>query len=245
MAQGKGSITNFINAIGSNGGMSMSNGYDIEFDFSSVKEAYTGNTLLTDLAKFNIRVPVVTTNPGEPGALINLFCDEVQLPSNQSATGQLTGRYLGEGPISYPHTKLVSDFSLSWICDANMAPYKFLMTWYNYIFNAGSRSNTIIELSADRLKNTKADAKPKSLNRPVRLNYPNSYQATLKISKAEKGKNAPNSRVPLVYVIEDCYPYSIDAIPLSYGTSQLVKATANFYYSKYSVYFADIRKYEG
>ena len=39
--------------------------------------------------------------------------------------------------------------------------------------------------------------------------------------------------------MEECYPYSIDSVPLSYGTSQLTRVSANFYYAKHSVVFQD------
>lgn len=223
----------------------MSNGYDIEFDFSGVSSELTSR-----LRNFDITVPA-NNDAGVPGSLINMFCDEAQLPNSQAATGQMNGRYLGEGVINYPHTKLVSDFSLSWICDANMAPYKFLMLWHNYIFDAAAsgdnktNSNTIQKATPNSLKDFKSTATAKPPNRPTRLKYPNQYQATLRIAKTEKGKNAPNSRVPLVYVMEQCYPYSVDAVPLSYGTSQIVKVTANFYYSKHTLWFADIRTFQG
>jgi hypothetical protein len=229
------SIDNFISAIAANGGMAMSNGYDVEFDFtnSSLQE------LNDQLSKLSISLPEANDS-GKPGGLINMFCDEAQLPSSQAATGQINGRYLGEGTVHYPHTRMLSDFSLTWMCDANMTPYKFINTWHNFIFGS------IITLkSAKSLKNFKSDASADPMDRINRLQYPKDYQATLRIAKAEKGKNAPNSRVPLVYVIENVYPYSIDAVPLSYGSSQITRVTANFYYSRHTIYHADIRKEDG
>ena len=35
----------------------------------------------------------------------------------------------------------------------------------------------------------------------------------------------------------DAYPYSIDTIPLAYGTSQLTKCTVNFYYKKHDIIY--------
>jgi hypothetical protein len=221
-------------AISANGGMSMTNGYDVQFDFGNI----TG-TLADNFKKLKIDVKSANDS-GQPGSLINLFCDEAQLPNMQFATGQINGKYLGSGSLTYPHTKLISDFSLTWMCDANMAPYKFLITWWNFI--QGETTN--VE-SADRLRNIKSAAKPLELNKAYRINYPKDYQCILRIAKTEKGQNAPNSRVPLVYAMSGVYPYSIDAVPLSYGTSQITRVTANFYYEKISTYLADIRKYKG
>jgi hypothetical protein len=229
------SIDNFINAIAANGGMSMSNGYDVEFEFSGEELA----ELKTRFTSIGVSLPSANDS-GTPGALINMFCDEAQLPNSQAATGQISGRYLGEGIVNYPHTKLVSDFSLTWMCDANMIPYKFINTWHNFIFG-----NIITSKSPEELKNFKASSKADPINRINRLKYPNQYQGTLRIAKTERGKNAPNSRVSLVYVIENVYPYSIDAVPLSYGSSQITRVTANFYYTRHTVYHSDIRKFDG
>lgn len=220
----------------------MSNGYDVEFDFSGL----TGlNQKIKDL---DIILPKSSTE-GEPGGLINMFCDEAQLPNISSATGQINGRYLGEGTINYPHTRMVSEFSLGWMCDANMTPFKFLNAWHEYIFGdiqlEGKPKDFIKSKKPTSLEEIKTDSKVLPINRINRLRYPNEYQATLKISKAERGKSAPNSRVSLVCVMENVYPYSIDATPLSYGSSQITKVSANFYYTRHQYYNYDIRNYRG
>lgn len=212
----------------------MTNGYDVQFDFSN-----SGSNLNTVFKSIQIDLNSANDS-GNPGSLINLFCDEAQLPTFQFATGQINGRHLGSGSVYYPHTRLVSDFSLTWMCDANMAPYKFLVAWWNFI--QGDVTN--IE-SASKLKDIKSYANSGSTNVPYRLSYPKDYQCILRIAKTERGKNAPNSRVPLVMAMNGVYPYSIDAVPLSYGTSQITRVTANFYYEKVSSYFSDIRKFRG
>ena len=231
------SIDNFVAAIAANGGMAMSNGYDVEFDFTNGKLSSLVNTI----GRLGIKLPENTTT-GQPGALINMFCDEAQLPNISAATGQINGRYLGEGTINYAHTRMVSDFSLSWMCDANMIPFKFLNAWHGFIFG-----DTMFEEKATSalLRDVKNFAKKRADNRINRLQYPEEYQATLRISKAERGQNAPNGRVSLVCVLENVYPYSIDAVPLSYGSSQITKVSANFYYTRHTYWNVDIRKYNG
>lgn len=228
------SIAQFISAISKGGGMAMSNGYDVEFEM----EGQLLNTIRSVAG-----VDPNVREPSKPGYLISLLCDEAQLPNIQAATGQVTGVHMGESQISYPHTKMYSDFSLGWMCDANMTPLKFLNTWYNFIFN-GESTEPIGTLARNRLDTVKStQANP--INRPLRLNYPESYLATVKITKTERGANAPNSRAPMSYIIQECYPYSIDAVPLSYGTSQITKVTANFYYRKHTIVYNDITGYRG
>lgn len=223
-------------SIAANGGMASSNNYDLSFDFSGEKK----NTLRGIFDDMGLDPTTARNDDGTPGSLINLFCDEVNLPSVSAATGQIVNRYQGEGNVNYAHTRMDTDLSLSWMCDANMAPYKFVATWLDFIFG----EKTEIK-SASTLKDFKGQAVAKDISRVSRLKYPEEYTCTVKIAKAEKGKNAPNSRVPLTVVYENVYPYSLDAVPLSYGTSQLVKVSASFYYTRYVNYFADIRKYDG
>lgn len=223
------SIAQFISAISRGGGMSMTNGYDVEFEFAGSVLDYIKNT-----AKINPN----DREPAKAGYLISLLCDEAQLPNVQAATGQISGVNLGEGQISYPHTKMYSDFTLSWMCDANMTPLKFLSAWHNYIFN-GAAQDEIKLLKGNKLGGVKSQNKNET-NRPVRLKYPTEYLSTVRITKTERGANAPNSRAPISYIMEECYPYSIDAVPLSYGSSQVTRVSANFYYRKHTLVYNDI-----
>ena len=153
---------------------------------------------------------------------------------------------MGEGQVSYPHTKLYSDFTLSWMCDANMTPLKFLSAWHNYIFGGTyvnddkvQEQNEIKLLAGQRLDTVKKEKK-NLINRSVRLKYPDEYLSDVRITKTEKGPNAPNARAPISYIMEDCYPYSIDSVPLSYGSSQITKVSANFYYRKHTLVYNNI-----
>lgn len=227
-------INAFMNAIANNGGMASSNNYDISFQFNE------GQGIKDELKKFEVDPSVAGNESGTPASLINMFCDEANFPSFSAATGQMQNRYQGEGTTNYPHTRLDSDLSLSWMCDANMAPYKFVATWMDFIF--GERPKGIGSESLSQLKSL---SETKSRNTVYRLAYPEQYISTIRLIKVEKGKNAPNSRPSAAIIFENAYPYTIDAIPLSYGTSQLVKVSASFYYSKHHNFFIDNRKIQG
>jgi len=219
------SLDTFIQSIAKQGGMSFSNGYDVEF--------YSFSTQLTNnLGEFI--GPVATGDETKTSGLIQMLCDEAQLPNVQAAVGQLSGRVMGESQISYPYARFYSDLSLTWMCDANMIPLKFLNTWHSFIFNGNDSAQDGPRSSDPGLINMKK-AKPNEFNRPIRLNYPEQYMCNLRVTKTEKGRGAPNERSAVSYIMENIYPYSIDSIPLSYGTSQITKVTANFYYQKHTV----------
>jgi hypothetical protein len=65
------------------------------------------------------------------------------------------------------------------------------------------------------------------------------------ITKTEKGANASNGRAAMAYTMLDCFPYAIDAVPLSAGASQATKVTANFYYSKHTISYNNIQNFKG
>lgn len=248
VAKPKGSINNFIETINNYGGMSFSNNYDVEFQFKN------GSGLLKRLNEYNIKFGSGSKPNGfdaEASTLIKLLCDEAQLPNVQATTGQITGRYLGEGLVNYPHTKLYSDFQLSWMCDANLTPLKFLHVWNSYIFqeyningdeiNPGRESKK----SVDNFKSLGFGGASTNPRRVTKLNYPDNYLANILITKTERSKNAANGRAPISYTMLDVFPYAIDAVPLSYGASQVTKVTANFYYARFHVNFNDVRNFDG
>jgi hypothetical protein len=139
------------------------------------------------------------------------------------------------------------------MCDANMTPLKFLNSWQSFIFNEyDSGNNDILDETGDYIQENESLANLKSetgtlgsREKSIRLHYPDEYQCNITITKTEKGKSAANSRASMMYTLIDCFPYAIDAVPLSYGASQVTKVTANFYYSKYSIVYNDITNFAG
>jgi len=207
-------INEFMAKIGKKGGMSLTTGFDVIFEFNGIKsfaqEFYTG----------------------ENKDVVHMLCDEGQLPNVQSATGQLTGRYLGESTVQYPHSRLFTDLSLGFLCDAELIPLKFFTSWYDFIFSEGW-----VNYKGD-MKTAKSIL-PGQTNRPRRLQYMDSYVSTLKIIKTEPNASSANGRAPITFMLENCYPYAIDAVPLSYGTSQITRVNVNFYYSRHTVGYGE------
>ena len=48
-----------------------------------------------------------------------------------------------------------------------------------------------------------------------------------------------NGRAAIAYVLERAWPYAIDAVPLQFGTAQITKVTAQFYYTRHHVIHAN------
>ena len=122
--------------------MSFSNGYDVQFEFSS-----SGADDFISYLKMQTGIQsLFSSNATDPAATIKVFCDEAQLPNTQSATGQLQGRYLGENQINYPYAKFYTDLSLGWMCDVNMTPLKFITGWHNFILDGGEENLSLIHI---------------------------------------------------------------------------------------------------
>ena len=212
-------INEFMSKIGSKGGMSLTTGFDVKFDFGP-------RSKMPQRFYFN----------GDDD-LVHMLCDEAQLPNVQSATAQVSGRYLGETAMQYPTSRLYTDVGLGFLCDAELVPLKFFTYWYDYIFNENNAG--VNENSGDYYG--AITATPNDINRVNRLKYLDDYVATCYIVKTEPGPRASNQRAPVTFMLENCYPYAIDAVPLAYGTSQVARVNVNLYYSRHTVSYGDGR----
>ena len=155
-------------------------------------------------------LPAGVSYPGLSEA-IEYFCDEAQLPNINTATGSINGLYTGLGNIDYPHTKVFTELQLGFMLDADLSVLKFMNQWYNSIFEESGTGES----------------------RVTRVKYRTQYTATIKITKTETGPASPTQRKPITYVLEQAYPYAIDAIPLQFGSSQITKVTAQFKYQRH------------
>ena len=108
-------IDQFMSRIGRQRGMSLTTGFDVYVDFPST------NTLPQ---KYYF---------GGDEEIVHMLCDEAQLPNVQTATGQLSGRFLGEQAVQYPHSRLFTDVGLGFLCDAKLIPLKFAISGTNEV----------------------------------------------------------------------------------------------------------------
>ncbi len=205
-------VKNYLTAITNGRGMARSNTYSVYFVLTP--------TLQTEFRRTGrgnkLNAPVLGSRAvSEVGERILIMCDEVSLPGIQSNTGSITGRYQGQGPIYYPTAPIYSDLQLSFMCDAEMQAFKFLLDWHTYIYDTTSGGGV---RKGEKVR---------------RLKYPQDYQCEMIIEKRERNERDEIGVVPMKFTLNNAWPYAVDAIPLSYGSSQLVKCTANFYYSSW------------
>ena len=209
------SIDNFLKKINDHGGFATSNNYDIQFN------------LTTQVA--------AAVKPFYDAEVVKLLCDEAQLPNVGAVTGSIAGRYLGEGQVNYATMRQYSTFQLGWTLTADLMPLKFIQTWNDFIFGE-NHTGSFAGTSPESLRSTKTRLQK---NRSTRLAYPDEYRCEIRITKAEIGPEKTQERAPITYIMENAWPSEIDAVPLSYGSTQLVKFTAQFQYQRHHVIMND------
>lgn len=196
-------INYFLSQVSRQGGFSFTNNFLVEFKKGAQKY-------------FN-------------GDLVEIFCEEVQLPNSNTATGTQNGLLTGLGSVDYPHTRVYTEFALTFMLDANLSMLKSLNNWYYDVIGGGS-DNTI-----------RMGGNPPSPYRTLRVRYKTQYQGDIHISKTELGKTSSTGRKAITYVMENAWPYQIDAVPLQFGSSQITKVTANFKYERHYTMTDDIK----
>ena len=234
------SIDSFLQVMSANGGMSLSNSFVVKVAVPSVNN--------TTLKTFDAESDKYILNPSRNGNIFEFLCDEAQLPNTQAATGTLKGRYMGEGQVNYPHTRIFTEFQLGFQCDANMTPLKFLNQWYGSIFKEhdedGDQYSQMNDAQGTTIEDGIIGADYKVHNRTTTVAYPDDYCRRIYITKTERGPDAAGGLRPsITYCMDRAWPFAIDAVPLQFGSAQITKVTAQFYYTKHKVIAHNINGY--
>ena len=223
------SIDNFLSTISKHGGLSSSNNFEVQFN---LPKGLPGEKSFRNL----VIQEKLFGSDAEITDYFKLFCDEAQLPNINSATGQQNGLYLGIGSVDYVHTRIFTELSLSFMLDANQTALKFFNMYHSYIFGDKIKSEGPNQfLTSNR----------KASNRVNRLEYKDDYACDLLITKTEMGPLETTQRKPITYVLEKAFPYSIDAVPLQYGSTQFARVNVQFKYERYYTINRDIKSIKG
>ena len=135
---------------------------------------------------------------------------------------------------------------LGFQCDADMTPLKFLYDWYGQIFKESNESGAeyqTMEQNEGANKESSYTAATRVRNRTTTLNYPDNYCKTIYITKTELGPRLNfGERTSATFILDRAWPYAIDAVPLQFGSAQITKVTAQFYYTKHYIVSSDINR---
>lgn len=161
--------------------------------------------------------------------LIQLSCTDASLPGSSLATIDIDNDFHGVSE-KHAYRRLYDDRAdFTFIVDGE---YKILDYFENWISYCSGES----ELAAQ-----------KTPTFSYRVNYPKNYKTDkLYITKFDRNisnKVPGNSDVtnrsknykPFTYTFVNAYPISIASMPVSYDTSNLLKCTVSFFYSRYVI----------
>ena len=154
---------------------------------------------------------------------ITVPCTEASLPGSRLATHELKDDYTG---FTQKHAyRRLYDDSVNFTFYVDAEEYyiiRFFEAWLSYITQEGE-----------------ATAPPAIVNKyqqnySQRMAFPRDYYATeLSITKFERDYNLESGK--LQYTFADAYPLGISAMPMSYDSSQLMKCSVEFQFSRYLV----------
>ena len=144
---------------------------------------------------------------------LGILCSDASLPTSTLATAEVKDNFMGV-PQQFAHTRFYTDISYSFYIDEDYTLLKVFEGWMEYI-SSGANDNVDQDHRAYY----------------IRMKYPDSYKCnTMYINKFEK-----NYKRTLRYRFVNVFPKSINAIPVQYGSADILKVTVNFNYDRYIV----------
>ena len=138
-----------------------------------------------------------------------LLCSDASLPGSALASVDARGDY--QGVIEkFAHTRNFTQINLEFYVDNQYKTMKFIEHWMEYISGA-------------------SNADPSADTYHFKINYPSSYKSNeTRIVKFERDYNRF-----LEYRFIGLFPLSLNSVRVSYGGSQVLKASASFSYDRY------------
>ena len=161
--------------------------------------------------------------------LITLSCTDASLPGSSLATIDIDNDFHGVSE-KHAYRRLYDDRAdFTFIVDGEYKILDFFENWISFCSGESSLDDQ------------------KTSTYSYRVNYPKDYKTNeLYITKFDRNisnrvpgnSNATNpskNYKPFTYTFVNAYPISIASMPVSYDTSNLLKCTVSFFYSRYVI----------
>ena len=143
------------------------------------------------------------------GETAGLLCSSASLPGSSLGTADIVGNFMGVAE-KMAHTRLFTQIELEFYVDKEYKTLKFLEHWIEFIANGSGES-------------------PLREGYYFRMRYPDEYKTNYtKIIKFDRDYD--NS---VEYTFVGMFPIALNSIPVNYGTSEVLKATATFNFDRY------------
>lgn len=167
---------------------------------------------------------------GETQELIKLSCSDASLPGSTLMTNEINNDYTGVTERHAYRRSYDDRADFTFIVDRNYFVIDFFENWISYAAGENLLSNQDVPSRKPQIDRTYN----------YRVNFPHDYMTSnLFITKFEKDYGDPEidkrNKInrPLTYQFINAYPISINSMPVSYESSQLLKCTVSFTYSRY------------
>lgn len=161
----------------------------------------------------------INLSPSNLSDYVSLSCSEASLPGSSLATIDINNDYHG---ISEKHAyrRLYddrADFTF-YVDSVNYYVIRLFEAWIGYAVNE--------QLGGADL------SRIQQYNYSYRVNYPKLYYSNdMSITKFERDYSSKS----LKYRFFNAFPISINSMPVSYDSSQVLKCTVSFTYSRYAI----------
>ena len=143
----------------------------------------------------------------------HMSCSEASLPGSSLNTQEITGDRHGVTERNAYRRMYDDRIDLTFYVEGEKySQIRFFEQWINFIVGDDTR-----------------DART-GRDYHYKVQYPNDYKTIMEVTKFEKDDG--NS---LTYTFKDSYPIAINSMPLSYGSSDLLKCTVSMTYLRYIV----------
>lgn len=147
---------------------------------------------------------------------LRLLCCDASLPGSGMATHEVTGDFHGVTEKMVYRRIYDDTIDLTFYVDYQYKVLDFFEAWFNYCVGEGS---------------TFARGEYYNDNAYYRMNYPDEYKKDIYLTKFEKYQS--NGQPALKYAFIDAFPSNIASMPISYNSSDLLKVTVSFSYTRY------------
>jgi hypothetical protein len=154
---------------------------------------------------------------------IGLLCCRASLPGSGFATADIVGKYQGVAE-KFAHTRTFVQIDMDFYVDTGYKSLKFLEHWMEFMSSGSETGGTQV---GDDVSPIGADPLVDGFH--FRMRYPNEYKCDeTRIIKFER-----DYKRYIEYRFFGLFPISLNATPVSYEGSQILKATASFHYDRY------------
>jgi hypothetical protein len=151
-----------------------------------------------------------------------LSCSEANLPGSQLATHEILNDFHGVTEKHAYRRQFDDRADFTFYVDREYNVIHLFENWISFIANERRTDSSDIGPRID------------DPNASYRFSFPKEYQTEIFIKKFEKDYKKSN-RKTLQYKFMKAFPLSISQMPVSYASSELLKCTVSFAYSRYVV----------